>query len=512
MTRNRALALILILTLAIIPVLSGCSGSGGGGKKITFALSVEPKKLDSQDVTDNPSYMVNAMMYENLVTYNEKMELAPQLATKWEGAKDGMSWTFTLRQGVKFHDGTPFNANAVKVSFDRILNPDLKLARFSLYNAFIKSVEVVNDNTVKCNMKFPFGALPQNLAHPAGIIHSPAALEKYGKDIARNPVGTGPYKFKEWVSGDHITVVKNPNYWGEKAKVDQIVVKVAPDANSRVNMLETGEADVAYPVNASDVARLQKSDKVGVIVKPSNRVIYMGINVTQKPFDNPKVRQAMNYAVNKKAIVDKILLNLGEEQLSPLGPNNWGYVAQKPYEYNPDKAKQLLQEAGVKPGTKVTLWTPDGRYLMDRQVSEAVQADLQAVGFKVEFKKWEWTTYLTELDKLGKGNHQLFLLGWAPSTGDADWGLRPLFQTGDSNNYALYSNKTADDLIKKGMSATNEKERLQTYADLQKFLWEDAPMIFLYSVKQTVGVSKKVTGLVVHPLEMLYFDKIDKTK
>lgn len=506
----RLLIALMVVLLALLPVTAGCGKLGSGGKKIVYAMGTEPKKLDAQDVTDNPSYIATSAVYDNLVAYDENMHLVPRLATSWEPSADGLTWTFHLRQGVKFQDGTPFNAKAVKVTFDRILDPNLKLARYGLYSAFMKSVDVVDDYTVKFNMKMPFGALPQNLAHPAGVIISPAALQKYGKDIARHPVGTGPFMFKEWVSGDHITMVKNPNYWGDKPKIDTLVFKFVPEANTRLTMLETGEADVAYPIAAADVQNLKNSDKINLIIKPTNRLIYIGMNVKKPPFNNQKVRQALNYAVNKQAIVDKILLGLGDVALSPLGPNNWGYAPQQPYEYNPDKAKQLLKEAGVKPGTTVKLWTPDGRYLMDRQTAEAVQADLQAVGLKVEFQKWEWTTYLDELDKLDKGSYEMFLLGWAPSTGDADWGLRPLFQTGSSDNNCLYSNKAVDELIQKGMSATNETERLKIYADLQKAIWDDAPVIFLYSLKQTIGVRKNVTGLIVHPLEMLYFNNIDK--
>jgi ABC-type transport system substrate-binding protein len=513
---RRLVALLICLVLAFGASV-GCAKKPQGPaaeapkvKRLVFGLGSEPVKLDPQDATDNPSYMATEHIYEKLVDFDEKMDIQPKLAESWEVKDNGLTWVFHLRKGIKFQDGTPFNAEAVKINFERVLNPDNKLARYGLYAPYIDRVEAPDESTVVFRMKQPFGALLAHLAHSAGGIISPAALQKYGKDIARNPVGTGPFKFKEWVPGDHITLVRNDDYWGPKPKLDELVFRPIPEGSSRVMALETGEVDVAYPLPVSEVQRLKGKSDLDVVVTPTLRVIYIGIKVTEKPFDNVKVRQALNYAVDKKAIVDTVLMGFGEVANSPLAPMTWGYSPTYTYEYNPEKAKQLLKEAGVKPGTKVKLWTPEGRYLMDRQTAEVVQNNLQAVGFDVEFQKWEWASYLKELDKKAQSPYQLFLLGWAPSTGDADWGLRPLFGTDMANNNTLYSNPKLDQMMAAAAAESDRAKRKAMYADIQKLIMDEAPWIFLHVMYQTVGIRKGVTNVLVSPLEMIMFHNADK--
>ncbi|MDI6824333.1 MAG: glutathione ABC transporter substrate-binding protein [Bacillota bacterium] len=513
----RRWAAVFVCVALVFGVAAGCARKSGAPgveapkiKRLVFGLGSEPARLDPQDATDNPSYMATEHIYEKLVDFDEKMDIHPKLAESWEVKDEGLTWVFHLKKGVKFHDGTPFDAQAVKANFDRVLNPDNKLARHGLYAPYVDRVEAPDEFTVVFRLKQPFGALLAHLAHSAGGIISPAALEKYGKDIARNPVGTGPFKFKEWAPGDHITLVRNEEYWGTKPKLDELVFRPIPEGASRVMALETGEVDVAYPVPATEVERLKGNPGLKVVVTPTLRVIYVGIKVTQKPFDNVKVRQALNYAVDKKAIVDTVLRGLAQVADSPLSPLTWGYSPTYTYAYDPEKAKQLLQEAGVKPGTRVKLWTPEGRYLMDRQTAEVVQNNLQAVGLEVDFQKWEWAAYLDELDKKQESPYELFLLGWAPSTGDADWGLRPLLGTDMADNNALYSNPGLDKMLADAAAESDRAKRKALYADIQKLIMDEAPWIFLHVMHQTVGIRQGVEGVFISPLEMIMFHAADK--
>jgi len=398
------------------------------------------------------------------------------------------------------------------VSFERILNPDNKLSRHSLFAPYIDKVEVRDASTVVFRMKKPLGSFLNHLSHIAGAIISPASLKKFGKDIARNPVGTGPFMFKEWVSGDHVTLVKHAGYWGEKAKLDELVMRPIPEGSARLLALETGEVDLVYPVPVTDIERLKKSSDLEVVVGPTNRVIFIGIKTTKKPYDDVRVRQALNYAVDKKALADKILMGYARVADSPVAPLTTGYSKTYSYDFNPEKAKQLLREAGIVPGTKIDLWTPQGRYPMDRQVAEVIQSNLTAVGFEVNLQRWEWAAYNKELRAKEKSNYGLYLLGSLPSTNDVNQALYNHFYTGLADNFYLYSNPTADKLLLEAQAEPNAGKRKALFDQVQKLITDEAPRIFLFSVDQAIGIRKGVKGVRIWPIELITFETADKVQ
>ena len=228
---------LLLLGSALL-VMGALSLALAGEKVITIAQYADADRLDPQDTNDNASYSIEKPIIEGLLGFNEKMEQIPQLAEKWDASPDARVYTFYLRKGVKFHDGTPFNAAAVKANFDRVRNPANKLLRYTLYKV-ISQIDVLDESTVRFTLSEPFGAMLATFAHPAGGINGPAAVQKYGKDYGKNPVGTGPYKFAEWVPNDHITLVKNPDYWDKAnaAKVDKLIIKSVPEDGARLAML-----------------------------------------------------------------------------------------------------------------------------------------------------------------------------------------------------------------------------------------------------------------------------------
>lgn len=516
---------ISILLVTLLLILTGCSGSGsgdagnangtasGGGEAksqdLIVALGAEPVKLDPQDATDNNSYHVLELLYDKLVTFDKDMNIVPALAKEWTPSEDGSQMTFTLRDDAKFQDGTPVNAEAVKASFDRILNKENKLARYSMFAEFVDSVSVKSEYEVTFQFKFPFGAALATLAHPSGSIVNVKATE--GNKITKSPIGagSGPYQFKEWISGEKLVLEANHDYWGDKPKLQTITFKPVVENSARSLMLETGEADVILPVPATDFERLKGSDKVIVESYPTTRNLYIGIQTQKEPFTDIRVRQALNYAVDKETIVNKILMGQGKVADSAITQYTWGHSPVGTYPYDPEKAKQLLAEAGVKPGTTIKLWTPEGRYLMDRQIAEFVQGNLQAVGFNVEFRKWEWGAY-QDAYKNPESGYDLVLVGWGASTGDADWGLRPTFKTKGSSNYSLISSPEIDALIDKGMRTVNLRERQQTYQEALTLIKEQAPWIFLLELNQTVGIQKNVQGVVHLTTELLDLRRAEK--
>src|SRR5215813_8704278 len=272
------------------------------GGTLTFAAGADPDSLDPQNTQSNPGEQVNRMMYDNLVRFNAKMQIEPALATSWTQTKDGLTWSFTLRKGVRFQDGTPFDAKAVKYFFDRVLG-DEKPFKASLYTPFVQGAQVVDDQTVRVTLKQPFAAFLFRLAHSAGGIVSPAAHQKWGKDLTLHPVGTGPFKFGEWVKSDHVTVERNDAYWGGKPLLDRVVVKTVREDSARVLMLEAGDADLILNIPPEDIPRLRKDARFAIDSSPTTRALYVVINTRKKPFDDVRVRQALNYAVNRESIV-----------------------------------------------------------------------------------------------------------------------------------------------------------------------------------------------------------------
>ena len=327
--RKKSFTLLLISLLAISMFLVGCNSktnsesdgkkepaTGNGSKKDTlvYGRGGDSTSLDPITTTEGEAFKVTENIFETLLEYGEKdTTVQPGLAEKWEASDDGLTYTFKLRQGVKFHDGTDFNADAVVFNFERWMNGDEK--KFPYYTMFggykadeghvIKEVKAVDANTVQFVLKRPQAPFLKNLAMSPFGIASPAAVEKYGDDFRSHPVGTGPFKFVEWKKKDRIVVEKNPDYWQQGLpKLNKIIFRVIPENAARLNALSKGEIDVMDGLNNSDEATVKSNDKLQIIERPSMNVGYIGLTNTRKPFDNKLVRQAINYAIDKKAIID----------------------------------------------------------------------------------------------------------------------------------------------------------------------------------------------------------------
>jgi ABC-type transport system substrate-binding protein len=477
------------------------------GGTLTFAAGADPDSLDPQNTQSNPGEQVNRMMYENLVRFNAKMQIEPGLAESWTQSADGLVWTFKLRKGVHFHDGTSLDAKAVKYFFDRVLGDD-KPFKASLYTPFVQGAQVVDDQTVRVTLKQPFAAFLFRLAHSAGGIVSPAAHQKWGKDLTLHPVGTGPFKFVEWVKSDRVVLERNDAYWGGRPLLDRVVVKTVREDSARVLMLEAGDADLILNIPPEDIPRLRKDPRFAIDSIATARALYVVMNVKKKPFDDVRVRQALNLAVNRDAIVKSLFQGNAEAISGIVAPLQNGYAKLPGYGFDPKKAKELLAQAGV-PALKVKLWSPKGRYVKDFELAQAVQQDLAAVGVDAALNTMEWGAYLTAT-KTGpeQTDRELFLLGWSPSTGEAQWGMYPLLHSSQlapkGDNRGFFASKALDDAIDKATTATSEQTRLGALREAQQIVIKDAPAIFLISPNMIVGAAKKVHGVVNLPLELTY--------
>ena len=474
-----------------------------------IAVGIDPDTLDPAQMTTTTVANMVDYVVESLVTIDQEGKVIPQLAESWEVSGDGLAVTFKLREGVFFHDGTPFDAETVKWNIERILDPQVRVPLRAPF-AVIDKVEVVDPLTVKLVLKKPSPPLVAALTMTTAGMISPASIGKLGNEYTNitHPVGTGPYKFVEYVKGQRLVVAKFENYWGRKPFYDEVVFKIVPEAVTRESLLLAGQVDMVILPPVADVPALERNPRVKVLLAPSDRTIFIAINNQRPPFDDVRVRQALNYAVDKEAIIKGVLFGAADPMDAPMAPSLFGYCPIGGYEYNPDKARELLREAGVAHGTKVELLTPTGRYLQDFQASQAIAGYLREVGLDVTVRTMDWPSYVATIIKpLEENEAQLHYLGWAPSYLDAAQQMRQ-FQSSQwpPNGLAttFYKNPEVDRLIEAANSEVDPEKRAELYCEASKLIWEDAPWIFLWVQRFPIVYSSKVTNISYLPNEKFY--------
>jgi peptide/nickel transport system substrate-binding protein len=504
-TTARLALLTLILALGVAaPAVAQPAGT------LVVGLVAEPVNLDPAQVTDLNSNRVGRRIAETLVTFpDESTQIVPGLAESWAVSKDGLRYTFKLRKGVSFHDGTPLDAEAVKFSIDRQINPEHpfnKLGKYPFANFFfgnIKAVEVVDPLTAEFVLKEPRASFLAVLTAGAASIVSPTAVRKYGQDYALTPVGTGPFKYASWERGQRVVLEKNPSYWRFPLKLDRVIYRPIVEDQARLTELLTGALDLIVGTPPDYVGQLEANPKVTLLKQVGAHVWYLGINNQKKPFDDKRVRQALNYAVNKDAIVRDVLKGTGSLSVGPVLPKTWGADGGlKPYPYDPERARKLLADAGYPGGFTTTLWVPESGSGMQSPVamSTVIQSNLKAVGVNVSMQTMEWGAYLA---KLRSKEQELFALSWMAGNEDPDMVMYPLLHssqwTPNGPNRALYKNEKFDEILHQARLTTDEKKRADLYRQAQRILVDDAPWIFVDHEIQTAAHAKRVQGFKLHP-------------
>jgi peptide/nickel transport system substrate-binding protein len=521
------------IIISILLFLAACSGTqsstseggAGGGDKSTLVVDLvaEPVSMDPQQVTDINSMRVLQNMYDKLVDWDEEgFNLTPKLAETWEESDDGTVYTFKLREDVKFHDGTSVNAEAVKFSFDRMLDeshPFFHTGPFpfaQFYFGKIDKVEVVDEFTVKFTLKETFAPFLNNLTTVTASIVSPAAVEKWDKDFSLHGGGSGPFMLEEWAKGVHTKLVANKDHFDGAPLVESVVFQPIVEDLVRVTKLQNGEADIIVDVNPDSIESLEADPNMKVIQQPGPHVWYVGLNNNKKPFDNVKVRQAVNYAVDKEAIVNDILKGTGVVSTQPLPDVLLGYNKDiEGYPYDPEKAKELLAEAGYPDGFTVNFLIPESGSGMQSPVpmSTAIQGYLQAVGITVNITKMEWGTFLSEIGQGAGDKYDMYALSWMSGTGDADLSLANLLHSNahpPGFNSGYYKNEKVDELLDKATLTSDTAEREKYYLEAEKLISEDAPWIFIDHAKQTAAHSSSVKGFNLHPSHVFNLNKVSK--
>lgn len=489
---------------------AAAKAASGPKKDLVFVEGTDITVLDPMMITDTPSNGLSFLIYDGLVTFDKDMKVVPVLATGWEMSEDKKTWTFKLRPSVKFSNGAPFTSKSIQYTWERMADTATASPARTQYT-IIDHVEAPDDLTVKFVTKAPFPDLLLNLAQPNFLAYEPEHTKKFSvKDYGRNPIGTGPYILKDWVSGDRVVFVPNPNYWGPAPTLNSIIYKPVPEAAARAAMLRTGEADIAVKIPPEEIKNLEGDSSVTVLKLDSMYQVSYEMNnaKTSPPLDNKLVRQALNYAVDKEAIVKNVLMGLGSPMVSPMGPGIKYRATFDAYKYDPEKAKKLLADAGYPNGFKLTLSSPNGRYLKDKEVTEAVQGYLRAVGVQAEVKMFEWAPYQVFIMK--DDAREAMLLGRA--TPVADYTATRLWSKDAIGLYNVtgFWREKIEELLPKARSSFDDNERTELYRQIQSIVWEEAPWIFLHNQKAVLGMRKGVNGFVMLNTEVNMLNDVTK--
>lgn len=508
-----------------------------------FGAQGEPVCLDPAIITDGISARVTNQIFEGLVKFDkDTTNVVPSLAEKWTVSDDGKTWTFNLRKGVKFHDGTDFNADAVVKNWDYWHNKNNPIHKaqeeagqtFEYYEAqfggfgedsIISKVEAVDPTTVKFTLKEPQGPFLNNLAMFVFVFWSPTALEKAGKDSCKNPVGTGPYKFVEWKANEQVTLEAFADYW-DKAnapKMKKVIIRNIPNNAQRLLALAAGEVHAIEGLDPASVEAVKKDPRFQLLLRPANTTGYVAFNFKVKEFQDPKVRQAFAQAINKEAIVKAFYGGTGLVAKEFQPPALWGYNKDiEDWKYDPDAAKKLLADAGFKDGLsevtfdgkKVPLdfwYMPVSRpyYPNPKDIATAIAADWAKVGIKVNLQTVDWTTYL---DKRKNGELPLYMLGWTGDNGDPD-NFVCYFFCMDAKDTPIaregfVADKEVSDILKKAAVLTNQADRAKLYQQAEKLIHDKVLRIFIANNQPPLALLKNVEGYIPNPTSTEYFNTV----
>lgn len=529
--RNRRWFVFGLIAILVASLIAGCapaaapggsspeageaateSGEPRRGGSLTIAMGADIGTMDVQGGIGIISYPLYAV-YENLISLSPEMELLPGLAESWEMV-DETTYRFVLRQGVTFHSGNPFNAEAVQASIERFQVPDVPGRSYPLL-AMIDSVEVEDEYTAVFHLNTPFPSFPLHIAHVISLIVDAKYAEEIGPEaFSETPSGTGPFLLEEWVKNDTMRFVRNPNYWDEgKPYLDEIIFKIIPDEATRIVALEAGEVDVVLGVAPAEVSRLAENPDVVLSGVTGARTVYLGVALDQGPFADLTVRRALAHAVDTDSIVDFVQEGTVEKATTFYAGFIFGSaegMIDSPIGYDPEQAAALLEEAGwidedgdgvrEKDGERfsVTLTFPNSVLPAMRQTAEVIQQNLAEVGVEVKLDEREWASFVG--DWVAK-TLQMYMMGISANTGAPDYVFPNQWVTDGSWNSSHYSNPEVDELFALASQTTDDEQRREMFQQLQQILADDVAAVPLFHMKFYIAKSPKVHNFDDHPLE-----------
>lgn len=520
-TRLTAFVLMLILaTVACSPDEGSQEEPAGSEKSATpdggtaagtlrWAVPTAIETLDPQASFSLTTGMaVGRNIFDRLVEVDEDLEVVPGLATDWELSDDGLSWTFRLREDVEFHDGTPFTAESVKFSIDRALDPDNGLVAGNFAFGGVTEVEVVDDTTVVLHTEEPIAALLTNIADGGlGSIISPSSINGDGE--FGDPIGTGALRFVSWQPDVDMVLERNDDYWGEGPGYEQLEVITSTEGSTRVNELEAGEVDLISLVPIQDIQRVEAVEGVEMAAEPATTMVYVAMNNARPPFDQQEVRQAFNYAVDKQPIIENILGGLGRVPDSPLASGFSMHTSVMSYDYSPERAIELLEDAGWNEGSdgvrekdgqrlEATLRYGEGNIEQDEVIVQTIASQLEDIGAEIQIEAMEFSTF-SEQNRMPLDESSVEMALARFGTGDPDTYLGSTLHTDAQppagNNFAFYSNAEVDAALDEGGSLFDNEQRRPYYEQAQQLIMEEAPWIFLTERREAVAWHDYVSGI-----------------
>ena len=485
----RAVTIVLVVVALAAPVLAQDRVKS---REIVIGLGAEPRTMLAVTIVDWTTNNMLEHIYDRLLDRDPKtFKPVPMLATSYKIVND-TTWEFTLRKGVKFHNGEPFTAQSVKATLDYALDPASKshYATASYWGP-LKEVQVVDDFTVRFLTKQPWPNLIDHASLTNLLIMPAKALKDLGpQKLSEKPIGTGPFKFVEWRRDERLVLERNPDYWGGPADASRVTFRFIPEFSARMAALLSGEIDIMKDVPPHAVEAVERSGRAKVRSTVSSRINYLAlVNVKPGPMQDVRVRRAMNHAVDVDELIRAVLKGRATRMCGPLAPANVDYAPVECYKHDPARAQALFKEAGVDPAKlQLTLDTPSGRYPLDKDVSLAIAAQLQRLQIKTNVVVNEWGTHLDKIKNRNTGD--LFFLGWGPAL-NGQGTIQPLFLA--DQTYSSYgNNKVIDEKIARAVTVMDPKGRAAGYAELQKLVHDEAPWVFLWQQHDLYGVASTV--------------------
>lgn len=485
------------------------------GGSLVIARAADSTTLDPALSFEGEATKVIGQIFDGLVNFAPgSTEIQPGLATRWEASEEAKVWTFHLREGVRFHDGTPFDADAVVFSIERQMDPDhpFHQGEFntweSTFEGHIQAVEAVDPLTVRITLAEPFAPIVSGFAVYSMAIVSPTAMRESGAEaFARNPVGTGPFRFVEWVPDDRVVLEANEDYWAGRPNLDGVVFRTVPDADDRAALLESGEVHVGEGFDHSAVLRLGRAENLRVRQEPGLNTGYMAFNTTREPFDDVRVRRAVSMSVDLSRVVRSTYQNLGVVAKSYLPPTLWGYNDRiEPFRQDLEQARALLREAGYGEGFSFVLDTMrNPRPYMPQPVklAEGIRSALAEVGIEVEVRVNDWSQHLERTVRSSEADYDACLLGWLADMPDPNDFLYVQFHSSNARlepgrthqNISLYADPELDRLVEQAQRAPSREQRAELYRQAQEIIREEVPLMPLAHSFIVIVQSDDVQGL-----------------
>ena len=520
MTHGRLVPGALIATVIATMIAPAYLGAQAPAT-LTVAWNTARTALDPVEattfLTSSAAYEGAFLVYDGLVRLSEEMTIVPELATSWSVARDGRTWTFNIRRGVSFHDGTPATSRAIAEALQHELDPKTNPSNRLLWDRVV-SASAADETTVRIVTSEPYGGLLNTLAHGSGLIGKPAAQEISATSPRVAPVGTGPYRLDQWEAGKSLELVRNTSFWDSRPGFDRIALRSVPDPAVRAAMIRGGQTQVADGIPPDQVTALERVPGTTVTIQPALRTFGMAINMNRQILQDIRVRHALNYAVNKELIVNALFQGHASVLRSPLARQASGYVDLGGWPYDPPRARRLLEDAGWKPappigvrvrgGTslELTLLTSRGAFPRDVEVTETLADYLRNVGFGIHFLYVEpgglWDQLLSAPDQY---RWDLAFFGFDPVNGDGGFHLNALYRSNPdpkrrplARNVAWYTNPQVNGWLSEGDHALDPRLRAGVYAKAARQVWNDAPYLWLYA-DDVIVATRNVRGVEVLP-------------